>query len=307
MAKRGWIRTGGLLLLTIGLLFAGCRKETRKENAGMTENLTQLPLPDVPAEITEPSERAEYMIMHYWEPMDFRDTLRAYDEGFMAQSFVNFVSLFEFADTTVRQQGARMLLKQAQADTVAYEKLTELIDRYLYDLDSPMLSEENYIPFLQAMVADPFPGETAGENAAITLSEVMKNRPGSVAADFVYERSDGKKASLHSTAAPGELMLIFYDPDCDRCQAYFDKITNDEVVTQHIKNQELTVLAIYSGPNREEWKSKRDELPQDWIVGYEPGEIDRQELYVIRATPTIYLLSGPDKKVLIKDMFYNTK
>lgn len=49
----------------------------------------------------------------------------------------------------------------------------------------------------------------------------------------------------------------------------------------------------------------KDELPTDWIVGYEPGEIDRQELYVLRATPTILLLDGTNKKVLIKDMYIN--
>lgn len=57
----------------------------------------ELPLPEVPALLTAPEERAAYVLEHFWDGMDFRDTLRSRDRLFMEQCFVNFLSLFPHA------------------------------------------------------------------------------------------------------------------------------------------------------------------------------------------------------------------
>ena len=36
-------------------------------------SVAELPLPDVPAELTEPKERCAYVLEHFWDRMDFRD------------------------------------------------------------------------------------------------------------------------------------------------------------------------------------------------------------------------------------------
>ena len=46
-------------------------------------------------------------------------------------------------------------------------------------------------------------------------------------------------------------------------------------------------------------------MPPGWEVGMdEDGVIDSRELYLIRATPSFYLI-GPDGKVMGKDMDLN--
>ena len=56
-----------------------------------------LSLPDVPPSLTAPEERAAYIIAHFWDGMDFGDTLRCRDRAFMEQNFVNYLSLFPHA------------------------------------------------------------------------------------------------------------------------------------------------------------------------------------------------------------------
>ena len=46
-------------------------------------NVRKLPLPEVPSMLTVPEERAEYIIGHFWDGVDFADTLRSHDRLFM--------------------------------------------------------------------------------------------------------------------------------------------------------------------------------------------------------------------------------
>ena len=57
----------------------------------------ELPLPEVPAGMTAPEERASYILSRFWDGMDFTDTLRSHNRPFMEQNFVNFLSLFPHA------------------------------------------------------------------------------------------------------------------------------------------------------------------------------------------------------------------
>lgn len=292
------------------LLFSGCKKKENVEEASYkTQTVSkviveELPFPLLPPDIHTPQEKADYLLMHFWDEMNFTDTVRSRNEDFLAQNFVNFIALFPFANNDSRFKASRYLLNKAKADTVAFEKLTEVIHRYLYDVESPMLSEENYIPFLQALIEDPFPDNSTGESAEITLGEIMKNRVGSIAADFNYITRDDKSMSLYTTPSGKDLMLIFYDPECEVCKGVIRKLSNDAAITQRIEAGELTIVAIYSGEKKEIWEKEVSNLPENWIVGYEPGEIDRKEIYILRASPTIYLLNGDTKEVIVKDMIF---
>lgn len=46
-------------------------------------------------------------------------------------------------------------MQRAEADKPAYLLLAELAEKYLYTIDSPMQSEEYFIPFLEAIAHTP--------------------------------------------------------------------------------------------------------------------------------------------------------
>ncbi len=54
----------------------------------------ELPLPAVPAEMTVPADRAGYILLHFWDAMDFDDADRSLDRDFMGQNMANFLSVF---------------------------------------------------------------------------------------------------------------------------------------------------------------------------------------------------------------------
>lgn len=114
-----------------------------------------LPLPAIPATLRTPHERASYLLAHFWDSMSFADTLRSRNPGFMEQNLVNYLSLFPHAPAEARTRAVHLLMQRAEADKPAYLLLAELAEKYLYTIDSPMQSEEHFIPFLEETARTP--------------------------------------------------------------------------------------------------------------------------------------------------------
>lgn len=290
-----------LLLLACGNNRAAHKTTADARPVADTLSSLELPLPDVPSTLTEPSARAAFIIEHYWEAMDFRDTLRSYNADFIEQNFANFISVFPYAAEDAQRRAVATLLRKAEADSTAYVLLTDTAEKYLYDPNSPMLSEDIYILFLEQMVDSPILGEYGTIRPRWQLDAARKNRPGMRAADFAYVTREGKRTTLRETRSSGDLLLIFYDPDCGHCKEIMTGLWEDEMLKEMVSEGEITVLAVHSGEQRELWQSTASQLPSNWNVGYESGLLQENGSYVLRAMPTLYLLDA-DKKVVLKDV-----
>lgn len=266
-----------------------------------TETTLELPFPEPPSSLSTPEERAAYILAHFWDELDFTDTVRSHNEEFMEQNFSNFISVFPFADEEGRIQGVKELMKRSEKDSVAHALVAETAYKYLYDPNSPMLNEDFYIPFLEEEINSSATGEVIKMRLRKQLHDVQKNRPGMVASNFSYKNRNGKTSTLYKTQSSNDLLLIFYDPDCDHCDEAIKTLLGDDALQELIKEGQLTVMAIYSGDNEKQWRKTYGKFPEEWIVGYESGKIDDDEIYVLRATPTIFLLDR-DKKVVLKDV-----
>ena len=115
----------------------------------------ELPLPEVPALLTAPEERAAYVLEHFWDGMDFRDTLRSRDRLFMEQCFVNFLSLFPHALPQSLPSPVGRLLQRAAVDSVAFRLVNSLAEHYLDDPNSHMRNEEPTSSFSKPCSACP--------------------------------------------------------------------------------------------------------------------------------------------------------
>ncbi|WP_300905132.1 DUF5106 domain-containing protein [uncultured Alistipes sp.] len=260
----------------------------------------ELPLAEPPAALRTPRERASWMIRHFWDAMEFRDTLRSRNRDFMEQQFANFVSLFPHADTAALAPALGQLVARAAADREALLLVGEIAEKYLYDPNSPMLDEGYFIRWLEALIASGTLDEAERIRPTYLLGTARKNRPGMPAADFTYITRDGRRQTLHGTEAE-ETLLLFYDPDCDHCREIMEALASSERLRSAIAAGGLTLLALYADGDRAAWDRTKEQLPAAWIVGFDTGAIRTHELYVLPAMPTLYLLDR-DKRVLVKDL-----
>ena len=290
---------GGTAAKRAGAASAGDAQTGGRLAAAPAERL-ELPMPDVPAVLSEPSQQAAYIIEHFWDAMDFADTLRSHSTDFMEQNFSNFIIFFPYAEPQARRNAVDRLMTAAQADSTAYYKLADIAEKYLYDPNSPMLSEDIYILFLEKLADSPLAGEYGALRYRYQLEAALKNRPGDIAADLTYVTREGRSCRLHSTPVDGALLIIFYDPECDHCKGIMASIYGDASISDAVADGRLAVLALCSEGTREQWESTAGSLPAEWGVGYVTSDITGRQIYVLRAMPTLYLLDA-DKRVVLKD------
>lgn len=260
-----------------------------------------LPLPDAPASLKTPAERAAYIVEHFWNAMDFADTIKSRNTEFIEQCFVNYLNLFPHTPEDAIKEAIPKLINQAKADTIAYNMIADFADKYLYDPESPMFDEESYIIFLEAVTGDTFMESVRRERFVYELADAMKNRKGGKANDFNFTDSHGEKTSLYGLGDGKQRIVLFYDPDCDHCRETINEIKNSNVINGMLESGKISILAIYAEGDNSVWELAKTSLPQEWINGYSPNdEIEQNEIYVLRRAPTLYLLDS-DNTVLLKD------
>lgn len=259
------------------------------------------PLPDVPSSLKQPEERAAFIIEHFWDKADIEKADLEKDGSKLEQSFVDFLSVFPYSTHDVKVKGINNLLSKTRENYGIYFKVIDLAERYLYNEDSPMRDDDTFLIFLDCLVSDPTVDETHKLRPFYLIDSIKKNHPGSQASDFSFETRDGDKTTLYGLESDTDILLMFYDPECEHCEEVINNLSDDKEFVRAVNDNIIKVLAVYSGDNKELWNDTKNSLPSAWIVGYEDGSLQDEEIYIIRSLPSVYLLDR-DKTVKIKEM-----
>ena len=244
-----------------------------------------------------PAKHLDHTAKHYWDQLDMTDTALIHKPDVLEQHFVNYlVTILSNISTESAKESMDILMERVSKTPAMQNYIVGLFERYLYVPDSPYRNENLYIPFLEILTKLP----TARTEDIIVgkyrLKMALKNRPGMQATDFVYMDRYGQQGKL-SGIKNSYILLIFYDPDCENCHKSIQRLASLAVSN----DPHLKIVSIYPDESVDKWRTKINDLPENWINGYSPdGEITKKELYDVRAWPTFYLLDK-DKKVILKD------
>ncbi len=257
------------------------------------QTIKELPLPEVPTTLTNPADRADFIISHFWDSLDFSNPDSILDEASLEQNFVNYINIFSHSNVEKLPESISRLLTAAEKDPLAAKRLYSLADKYLATKDSPFRNENFYIYFLNNAIKSDALGEAGRERAKYRLEAAMKNRPGNTPSDFKFETREGTTISLSALTNTKKTLLIFYDPDCNHCSE-----TIEELKIMPLGS--LQVIAIDSQEDKDLWNETKVGLPENWIVGFALDPIQDDESYVFEEMPTLFLLDTSGK-ILLKD------
>ncbi|RHO67081.1 DUF5106 domain-containing protein [Parabacteroides sp. AF48-14] len=294
----------GVLLFTGSLVLLGCRRlavrQPEEPQAVVTKPVKPFTLPAIPITLTDPATRADYLVAHYWDSLDFADTTRLTDEQ-IEQAFADYLDVLAYASPDAANTSIGRTLDKARPVQAAFGWFTEMYEKYLYDPNSPMQNEERYRVVLEHIIADQQIEDIYKVRPAFQLEQENKNRPGNVASDFTYTLANGKKGTLHGIKADYTL-LFFYDPECPDCRHTREFLQQSEQVTNLVNSGKLKILALYPDEDIETWKAYRSAIPPTWLNACDgtAAKKIKSKLYAIRAIPSLYLLDK-NKRVLLRD------
>lgn len=266
----------------------------------------KFPFPHIPDLLQEPTERKQYLLLHYWDAFDFTDTVLLARKDITEQAFANQLALLMETSTTdsLLVQSIDNLCRRMECEDYACKLFMQMAENYLYQSDSPYYNEHIYAVFLKRMLVSTCLDADRKGALCFYLELIQRNNPGDKATDFSYFLPNGKKCSLAQTVVRGNyLLLVFYDPECTSCHAVLEEMISDTRLQGEISSGRITVLAVYTEDNETVWRSALSEMPHEWIVGQDKMQVHEGALYDIKAMPSLYLLDS-EKRILLKDVSY---
>ena len=243
--------------------------------------------------LTSSCIKAQVLLPQYsvWEGFAFSNQ-QAVESREAEERFARF--LLHITQQTPTQQAKQIgeLLAKAEQNNATARFLT-LAEKYLYDPNSPYRNDERYLLFLQYAATHQLADYTTNPRYQKHYTMVQKNRVGHKATDFPYTTQAGEKGRLYQLQSR-YILLFFHDPACDECQYVKQQLENQHT---HFAQKGVQVVAVYIDDEVEAWQ--KAQYHATWLSVYAP-EIDKQDLYDIKALPTLYLLDT-QKWVILKD------
>lgn len=299
------------ILAAIMFISCGPGKKSKAPTAPVTR---EFPSVEIPVMLSSPEERIDWLAAHMWDK--FTDTGKLY---YCDSLTVNGVKISDLEPqmgvfTTLLidlplSSGQNVVsgwynkldaFQRAFPGSNMLPQMVALTTQYLYDPNSPVRSEDLYLPFVQALAGSELIDPDYRERYAWDARNCTLNQTGTVATDFPFIDSAGKRRTLHSIKAE-KLLLIFGNPDCQACKEIVETLESVPQLGELIASGTLKVVDIYIDEDIDLWKSKIDSYPKMWINGYDPNyDIRGDRIYNIRAVPSVYLLDA-EKRVILKD------
>lgn len=228
---------------------------------GVQAQQPDFPYPEIPDEVEEPEARMTYLLEHFWQDYAFADST-AMNREVGEQGMVDFLNFMQHADSLTAAQGAIALADSLVAHPAAMTFFEGLMARYLGDSESPLYSDVVYVQLLRALPETP--------QRVWLLEQLAKNRVGDRAADILVRTLDGKEMRLWKVKSE-QTLLIFFDPDCRRCQRLDAQLEQEPSIVQ---NPRLKVV-----------RKDMNDLKGEYYVPH---------------TPALYLLDK-EKRVVLKN------
>lgn len=293
----------------IGML-AACSSTTKKavgmdEQGNYMHGNNELPLPEVPSTLRTAPERADYILTHFWDSLDVNNNVVVKDTAYLEQAFVNYLSIMPYAGTEkAAAQGIDNLLHKISSNNQLLNRLIYLTELYLREYDSPMRNDEIYLMFGDAILHDTNLPLAQRERIKYNMHMAALNQIGTKANDFNFNDLDGNITSLYSLNHHPYLVILFYDPSCESCDATEQELMSSGTIAHLIDNGDIDILAISVEGEEFEWKRKIQDLPFNWKHGFDDGNIRMENIYDLHSLPSLYLLDN-DNTVILKDVNVN--
>lgn len=263
----------------------------------------------------EDDQKLDFMLEHFWD--NFLDSsklvtcdstlINGVKPGDVEQAFANYTMLMEQVPLARGQHCMETMARRMNDCREGGDKANvfkgfgSIIERYLYDPNSPLRDEDIYTAYARVMSTSPYVSSSRRSVFAYEAEVTAKNARGSRAADFSFTDNRGKRYSLCGVKAEYTI-LFFSNPGCTACKEIIMTLSGNPEIEDLIMSDVLAVVNVYIDEDLKEWYEYMPVYPPSWYNGFDHNHIIRdEELYNVRAIPSLYFLDK-DKNVILKDV-----
>lgn len=296
------MKTSFFLIAECTLLCMACNPQTKKSDVEnvQADTITAFYYPSIPTLLTDPADRASYLVKHYWDNINFADTNYILRPEVTEQAWANFIDILKLVSPAEANEALEGVIQKTGVQKKSLLYIAGLADKYLYDPNSPFRNEEYYITVLKAFLASPLLNETEKIRPNARYKMALRNRVGTKATDFVFTLASGRKGHLYDIQSEFTVLFI-NNPGCEACTEMINSLRESPIVTKLYETGHLKVLSLYPDEDIEYWRKHLADFPEKWLNAYDEGMvITRKALYDLKAVPTLYLLNK-SKMVVLKD------
>lgn len=249
--------------------------------------------PSAPESIEGLTEKSNYLMEHFWEPMDFK-TKGAVDQNALNDAFSVYSVPLQWANKDIADKSIDKLISNLQKNPTLLYQFTKAAETNLYGDRARVWIDEVYVKFLEALVKNKKISKPRKLRYELQLSQLRNTMVGGVAPSFDFMNPVGNT----ETFRPGLLTVIeFGDPTCDDCRHAKLKMDTDVKFSDLVDKGLVNVLFIIPYPETG-WQTMLAGYPSKWHVGASETVAD---IYDLRNTPSIYVI-GTDGKIIAKNV-----
>lgn len=247
--------------------------------------------PQAPENLTTLSQRANYVVEHFWDKCNLKSAFSSRDK--MTKAFRDYITYMQFAakDTTI--SSINNLIKTVQKTPKNMLTLGEIAEETLYGDSAMFWSDELYLYFANAVINTKKLSKAEKARYKHHSTVLTNSMVGSKLPNFTFTTPKGEKVEFDSVNAPA-IILFFNDIECADCQLAKVRLATNINLNKLIDNGVIKIVTIYPGEPSKEWETEVESYPNNWIIG---ANEDIYDMFDMRTSPTIYQLD--DKHTII--------
>lgn len=254
--------------------------------------------PVAPEELTTLTDKSEYVVTHFWEPLDTKNQ-QAVVQMALDHAFEVFSSAVKWSKPDVANQAVDKLLSRVSGNPTLLYQLTKSAERYFYSPNADFWPDDLYLKFIDATLKNKKISDRNKEKYRKQAQTLRNTKVDNTAPKFDFEEADGKISSYFPMSTP--TLLIFGDPEDTDWRMARLRLETNTALSQALDKGKINILYIVD-KTEGDWKNTVSNYPSNWKVG---KGIDLDSIYDIRLNPTIYLI-GSDGKIKDKYMLLET-
>lgn len=244
--------------------------------------------PTAPDDVLNLNDRSDYIIEHFWEPLDVKKK-EAVNQSALNHAFDVYATAMQWADAEKVRLSVDKLLKRISKNPVLLLQMARSAEESLYGPRANMWIDEIYLPFAKAVVENKKIDKARKLRYERQIRALESSAPGQSAPEFEFTKPDGRQGKYFPMSTP--TILFFGDPECFDCRMGKLKLDTDLEFSELVKQGRFNV--VYIIPDAEEgWAEKVKDTNPKWSVG---SAEDIDELYDLRLTPALFIIDSKGK------------